>query len=254
MSRTQLETDDDLRRRVEQRVNKRREFSMHATAFGIVIAVMWAIFLGVPSLMAGWWWLAVATTLGWGAGLAGHAVDTYFQVGAPAERVDEAVWRNMRDHFGPDWREMASKSDYNTAKFRLSRNTNKLKELLIHGSVFVLINLMLWIFWLGGAVPMMQNFLHFDLSGFPLPLIVTLGWGIGMAFHVADVMSSLNRGREVESAVERERDRMARLENTAKRKNEERHTSMHIGDDGELVELIEDDEPTFEQKGKRGSI
>ncbi len=247
MSPTQLETDDDLRRRVEQRVNKRREFMMHASAFGLVVALMWVVFLTIPALSA-FWWILVATTLGWGAGLAGHAIDTYFQIGPPAERVDEAVWSEMRERFGPDWRATATKADYNTAQHRLSRSTNKLKELLIHGSVFVLINVMIWVLWGVVFAP------FFGLAGSSpalVPLLVTLGWGIGMAFHAADVLTSLNRGRDVENAVERERDRIARLDGVSKRKNEQRQTSMRVGDDGELVELI-DDEPTYDQKAKRG--
>ena len=247
---TILENDDDLRRRVERRVNKRSEFRMHATAFGITIGALWLIYLAVPAL-AGWWWILVATTLGWGSGLAGHAVDTYFQVGAPAERIDEAVWREMRDRFGSDWRTAATRMDYDETRHRLSRRTEKLKDLLIHGSVYVMINLMLWILWAGGVVPFVQNILQGDISGFSLPMIVMVLWGIGMGFHVADVLTTFNRGREVESAVERERDRMARLESKAKRKNDERRTSMHIGDDGELVELI-DDEPVIDRKAKRG--
>jgi hypothetical protein len=84
-----------------------------------------------------------------------------------------------------------------------------------------------------------------------IPLLITLGWGIGMAFHLADVLTSLNKGREVENAVERERDRMARLEGTAKRKNDERQTSMRVGDDGELIEFVDDD-AAYDQKSKRG--
>lgn len=54
----------------------------------------------------------------------------------------------------------------------------------IHASVFVAVNLLLLVIWLG-TTP----------GGYPWPLFVFFGWGIGVVAHYAAVKEHVDRGR-----------------------------------------------------------
>lgn len=59
------------------------------------------------------------------------------------------------------------------------RRLNKKREFNAHLVAYILVNLVVWGVW--GVI--------FTASGvwFPWPAFVTLGWGIGLAFHAWDV-------------------------------------------------------------------
>lgn len=62
------------------------------------------------------------------------------------------------------------------------KRLNKKREFSAHLVAYILINLVVWAIW--GVI--------FAASGvwFPWPAFVTLGWGIGLAFHAWDVYGS----------------------------------------------------------------
>src|SRR5688572_29135683 len=100
-----LENENDVRRRVEQRLNARKELVIHATVFGAVITGLWALwfFTTGGNLTDGFPW-PITVTLGWGAGLAAHAIEAWFKIGWPSRHVDEKVWTEMNAVYGRDWR------------------------------------------------------------------------------------------------------------------------------------------------------
>src|SRR5579859_6748163 len=70
-----------IRQRVERRVKKRAEFILHLAIYVPVNLILWIVcllFFRDSSLM----FIPLLITLGWGAGLIGHGVDTYLQTGA----------------------------------------------------------------------------------------------------------------------------------------------------------------------------
>ncbi|MFN8421305.1 MAG: hypothetical protein U0528_18980 [Anaerolineae bacterium] len=74
---------------------------------------------------------------------------------------------------------------------------------------------------------------------FPIPLVVVVGWGIGLAIHAMVAYMETNvfdgmQEREMEREIERER---ARYYATEKPKRSE---EMRLSDDGEIVPADED--------------
>lgn len=248
-----LENENDVRKRVEQRLNARKELVIHSTVFGAVITGLWALwFMTGANPFGGFPW-PIIVTLGWLSGLAGHAVDAWFKVGWPSHHVDEKVWTEMNALYGRDWRETVSRDEYNDVRRRVAEPTNKIKELSIHVAVYAAINIMLWVMWLFTG----------SNGGFPWAALVSGAWGIGLVAHASEVLSNRSRHRALEREMEREQERMDRiLEQTGKRKREQIHQErreerrearLEVSDDGELVEIF-DNYDSYEDapKHKRG--
>jgi hypothetical protein len=71
-----------------------------------------------------------------------------------------------------------------------------------------------------------------------IPLVITLGWGVGVLSHMITFVMGEARERAIEEAIERERAwRDGSL--LEKPKREQR---MRLSDEGELVEVVEEDE------------
>lgn len=232
MARELLETDAELRKRVEKRYEARKDFLGHLAAYSLVIGGMWALYL-TGSSDSLW---PIYPTLAWGAGLAGHAIDTYFNVGKPARQRDQAVWREMRQLYGDDWRETATRAEYDEVRKRAKKDFDRRKDFSVHLAVFVMINLMFWLIWFSAGA-----------SGFPWPLLPGLGWGAGLAAHASEVWFNKSRESAIEREVEKERQRLAyEAEAKQKRKREERLT---LTADGDVLEIV--DAPDESMKDKR---
>lgn len=128
--------------------------------------------------------------------------------------------------------------------------TKRFKErggLIQHLMTYIAVNIMLWVFWLITG------------QGFPWPLFVTGGWGIGLLSHLVDYYHKHGRGaRNREAAIDAEVERqLAKAE--ARAELGRRHLSaddevedatvydldnyqargLRLSDDGELVDLAE---------------
>lgn len=121
---------------------------------------------------------------------------------------------------------------------RLEKRYEKRQEVLLHAAIYGFVNVILWI----GAIifPWNATLGEYDLAEFAsyiwiIPLLVTLGWGIGLFAHFMDYYFKHGPGldrREQYIQIEIERELARR--NWHKLKNEERN--LHLGDDGELLE------------------
>ena len=152
---------------------------------------------------------------------------------------------------------MMHDSQYEEIRWKIEQRYKQRLGLIIHFVTFVIINLMLWGMWLfmtptaamvavPGAPP---EAVPVDL-GFPWPIFVTLGWGIGMVAHFLSYYyrygGGANRREEaIEREVERELARREEAGHLEKPKNDQR---MRLTEDGEL-EAVSDDEIKY----KRGS-
>lgn len=130
-------------------------------------------------------------------------------------------------------------------------------ELIQHSLAYVTVNIIVWIIWLYAG------------AGFPWPLFVTGGWGIGMLSHLVDYYSKHGGGaRRREEAIEAEvarRIELARAQESLRhlRDNEDGNfdgadvytldnyqpRGMRLSDDGELLdpEYDEDDQLRMQQ-------
>jgi len=230
----QPDSDAEIRYRVEGRLKKRGEFYIHLTVYAAVILSLWAVWLLAG---AGFPW-PLMITLPWGAGLAGHGMDMYFGAAGPAVRREQVIREMMQQIYGDDWAVNATQADYNRIRLSIEKDFNKRKEFFIHLSVYLPVNLLFWLAWL----------LTRDTVGFPWPLLISLGWGMGLVAHAVDTYFQTGnriRAREesIQREIERERERMY-LEKP-------KRSRLVIADDGELMEVAED---TWEQeeKPKRG--
>ena len=254
-----LDDEEAIRKRVEEQLNKRKEFMIHLMVFFPVIIAMWIVYsTGLPAnfvsevsdnpdlvnLFGFPWPLIVA--LGWGAGLAAHGVETYYATGRRANTRLRAIHNELYRVYGPDWRKANSK-EQRKVRNRVNDMYNKRKEWIQHLVVFICINIMLWLIYL------------FSGGGFAWPVLVTVGWGVGLLAHGIEYRSHGTREKAITEAIERERDM---IYETEKPKRERRSDSkrgapevrgspeVRLTEDGEftdsMIQELED-----EAKSKR---
>lgn len=94
------------------------------------------------------------------------------------------------------------------------------KELIQHGIAFVMVNILLWGIWISAGA-----------DGFPWPLVVTLGWSIGLVMHGVEVYFD----KAVEKTIQRE---LGFVPTKAKHNGNPGEAYVRLGTDGE-VETIE---------------
>ncbi len=233
--KTTITTVDEktIRQRVEKHFEDRRELLVHASIYVVVNLALWVVWL-VTGLATGVMVWPLVVMLGWGAGLAGHALDVFARLPWRLAAADRQVFQQMENLYGPDWREVASEDDYRKLHEAAHQTLNQRKEFYIHMAVYLLVNLAvlaLWSQW-GGRT-----------GGFPLPLALLFLWGLGLAGHCITVFSSparmvAARERAIQQAVERE---TQRLYGDAPHKEKRKHERLMLSEDGELLEVDEDD-------------
>ena len=143
-----------------------------------------------------------------------------------------------------------SEPNYDEIRARIEQRFNKQKELLIHGMTYLIINGLIWTLFLTGFlsyIPILGGI--FDRFGPILPLVISIGWGVGMVAHMLDYYYSVGgaaqrRERAIQQAIE---DEMSLRRNFEKPKRDPR---MHLTEDGELEEIA-DDEMDYEVEPKR---
>ncbi len=92
---------DEIRARAEKRVKKRAEFLQHLAIYAIVNGFLWLMFL-VIAVTTGAWPALIApflSTVGWGIGLAIHALTVYVDTNAVEkirqQEIDREIQREM---------------------------------------------------------------------------------------------------------------------------------------------------------------
>lgn len=158
---------------------------------------------------------------------------------------------------------MSEESSVTTAEeARIRQKLNKRYQewhgFAIHAVVFFMVNLILWIAW---------ALLHFNpsareaftnltdsaslvdaLSSIILPLLVTLGWGVGLVAHYAHYYIEHGPGLDRhEAAVQREIERYRASKAYEKPKNEER-SHLELTEDGEIEEVYDESPRSQSQK------
>ncbi|MBZ0286360.1 MAG: 2TM domain-containing protein [Anaerolineae bacterium] len=109
---------DEIRNRVLQRFNKRKELFMHLAAYLLVNVVLWFFVLtgfvhDIPVLNGIYEGLGIllpiAVSIGWGIGVFIHYLDYYYEAGGGAERRERAIAEAIE-------REKALRSEYEKPK------------------------------------------------------------------------------------------------------------------------------------------
>ena len=219
-----VDSEAEIRRRVEQRLKKRGEFYIHLTVYVAVNLALWVVWLLMGSVFP--WPLVLS--LGWGAGLIGHGIDVYYTSGGRDTRREQVIHDTLRRIYGEDWRASATQEDYTRIRKEIEKDFNKRKEFLIHLGTYIPINLLLWLVW----------FLTNEVFDFPWPLVLSLGWGVGLVIHAIDVYFATGsrlaaREAAIQREIERERERLYA--------EKPKRSRLVIADDGELMEVVEDE-------------
>jgi hypothetical protein len=140
-----------------------------------------------------------------------------------------------------------SEPNYDEIRARVQERFNKQKELSIHAMIYFVINLLVWGLWVSGwayRLPVIEGIA--DAFGILVPLVVTVGWGVGLVSHVLDYYYSVGGGaRRREQIIEREIEREIALRQTYEKPKRDRLT---LTDDGELEEVAEDDYSPAEKR------
>lgn len=126
---------------------------------------------------------------------------------------------------------------------RVEKRIKQRNDFYIHFAVYIAANLLMWMIW---ALTRDSS----ETIGFPWPLIVMFGWGIGLVSHALTVyFNSASRvearERTIQREIERERQRIAG-DGTYEKPKRDRH--VRLSEDGEL---IDDDVDESETDGKR---
>jgi serine/threonine protein kinase len=241
-----LATDEEsIRKRVQKRIQDRNGFIGHMAAYIAVNALVWGIFLS--NIGDGFPW-PMFVSLGWGSGLTAHAVNILFKTNRILEKRENDVDAALDARYGG---EPVTHDEYQQVRRMVYTRYKQRSGFFSHAAIFACINLMLWgIFFFSSD----------DGGGFPWPMFVTLGWGIGLVTNGLSAFSTSTKKLEsqeeqVRREVERER---LRMQNSGieKRKHDTGSVSgesappLRLTQDGELTDSFVE-EWDEEQKRKR---
>lgn len=222
-----IENEEAIRKRLKKQNEERIGFFAHAAIYTVIIFGMFGSQFISPGEDFFW---PMIPALAWGAGLAAHGLETYFNTGERERRRIRAVNNEYHLLYGENWRRV-SKKELKKVRNRVLEPFKQRHEFMQHAVVFVLINLMLL-------------YINFSTTqDFPWALIPMAGWGIGLGAHFFETFVSHKPGKSLENAVERERALLAneKFKNDRKYKNDEYITDDRDFDAAEVEVRLTDD-------------
>ncbi len=144
-----------------------------------------------------------------------------------------------------------SEPDYNEIRRRVEHRFNKQKELSIHAAVYIVINLLIWGLYVTGFMDSIPVLSGLNAAfGILMPLFISIGWGAGLVAHYVDYYYSVGGGarrreRVIQDEIERERALRAEYEKP------KRDRRVHLTEDGELEEVVDEDDYSRAEKRLR---
>lgn len=224
---------DEIRRRVEKYYNDRAGFYIHLLVFVIIHAVLWALW---TFLQAGGavFPFPMIVMLGWGSGLIAHAIETRSLSPRFLAGIDREAANQLTKLYGEDWQNTADRADINRILEAVHKRSRQGTELTMHSAIYVVVNLLMWFIW---SIVNDGNLL-------PFPLIIMGFWGAGLAAHAAAVYFDPVRSVD---ARERAVQEALNAEVIVKKKKRESLSETILTDDGEQLEVVEDD---WEREGR----
>lgn len=234
----QISINDEIRRRVETYYKERTTFAMHFVAFIIVNIIAWWLwrFSGITLSLPFPWPLLL--TSGWGAGLVAHMIDVSSYSPRHAASLERAVQTRMEQIYGEDWEDDADEEAYRRVRATTAKYFEDRNGFAIHLAVYTIIIPAAWI------VCMMLGW------SFIFPLLLTLGWGVGLAAHGIDI--SFHSSRSTASREKAIRDAQNRVPQFgAPPKEKRKHDRLVLSEDGELLDIVEYEQPLQEKPKRR---
>ena len=228
-----------IRQRVEKYYKDRSEFAMHIVIYIVVNAVLWGV-----------WWLVTGgfpwpglVTMAWGSGVIANWLEVRAKAPQRFMALERVAQAQMARRYGSDWDAVADVDDYQRVLRAVEKAAKERQEFVTHFAIYIIINLMLWFIWATTSS---------NPVDFPFPLVVMGFWGIGLVSHAASVFfSSARQQLAREEAIQREVERLAGQTQTVKKKKRE-GARLELTDDGELVEIVDDDWEADERRQQGG--
>lgn len=87
------ETEREIRKRIEKRIEERNGYYIHVVAFVLVNAFLWMIYL---MTMPGEFMWPLIPLFGWGIGFFFHTLDYYYKYGAGRERQERYIQQEIQ--------------------------------------------------------------------------------------------------------------------------------------------------------------
>jgi len=142
-----------------------------------------------------------------------------------------------------------SEPNYDEIRQRVEQRFNKRKELFMHLAAYIGVNLAIWFFWYMGTIDILSR----EIAGIPLPIIVTVGWGIGLLIHYLDYYYEAGGGaerreRDIQQAIAREQ---ALRHGESPDEKPKRDRRVHLTEDSELETVADDDTETSQSRRYR---
>lgn len=132
-------------------------------------------------------------------------------------------------------------SEEEKIRLHVQKKIEERRGLMIHGFIFVVMHIFFLSLW--------------DGTGFPWPLIIFFGWGIGMFAHFMEYYNNYGAGRDrkealIQREIERERERLNRMSEKPKNTYDDAVDQIRLTGDGELTDSFVE-EWDAENKRKR---
>jgi hypothetical protein len=271
-----------VRRRVQQRIANRTGLVSHTIVYLVVIGILSAVWGQVSPLIINAvgndpMWLSqllqqlnvpLIVAMGWGIGLANHFIDFLSKTTGRIEARRRAIFKNMQRIYGDNWEQDASERQYKNVRRSVMKRFDDRVGFFHSFITFVMTIMMLTAIWTS-AMPALQLMAETEapdiipLFNLPLPLIIALVWGVGLAINGIGVLFSPLIGSETdeqaierELARERERDvsigKRKNAMDDAKLKNEDLAVStpprIRLTEEGELTESFAQELDEQEQR------
>lgn len=157
--------------------------------------------------------------LTWGAGVLGHALDTFAKTGRRLTRRRNAIDEAMTMRYGEDWVDTANDREYKPVRSRVNKRYDSVVGFFQHAGAAALLVGAFVSFW-SAAYPHFSRLIEPDvmevLQSTNLPVVFTLimalsvvAHGIGVFF--SGIIGSEAAEREVERELRRERERRSMM-------------------------------------------
>ncbi len=113
---------------------------------------------------------------------------------------------------------------------RITRRYDNRKEFFGHLAAFLAFNGLMW------------GYFHPTDAGYTIAIIITGLWGMGILIHAVQYITTEASERAIEKAIERERQYRAGYYVPEPEMKRKRQRLSDLADDGELIEVVEDDQ------------
>ncbi|HEX2908334.1 MAG TPA: 2TM domain-containing protein [Phototrophicaceae bacterium] len=125
-----------------------------------------------------------------------------------------------------------AEENYEEIRKRIQKRYDDRAGFFIDLVCFLVFNVGIWIAWLATPEAARAPII------FPALVVTTLGWGIGVLAHMINYVNGEARERAIEEAIERER----AWRDGSLLEKPKRDQRVRLSDEGELVEVVEEDE------------